>query len=87
MSDAARPAITPAPAPAQTAAEEGNALAGDADRMIARTADVSMIVADTEPAMQAITALVAASGGYIADSKAWRERGSGARPGIGAFPR
>jgi hypothetical protein len=77
VSDAARPAVAPAPAggaPAQTAAEESNVLASDADRMIARTADVSMIVADTEPAMQAITALVAASGGYIADSKAWREQ-------------
>jgi len=76
MSDAARPAAAPAPAggaPAQSAAE-GNAIAGDADRMIVRTADVSMIVADTEPVMQSITALVTAAGGYIADSKAWREQ-------------
>ena len=42
--------------------------------MIVRTADVSMIVADAEPVMQSITALVIASGGYIADSKAWREQ-------------
>jgi hypothetical protein len=76
VSDAARPAVAPAPAggaPAQTAADS-NAITGDADRMIARTADVSMIVADTEPAMQSITALVTAAGGYIADSKAWREQ-------------
>jgi hypothetical protein len=75
MSDAAKQAIAPAPAgaPAQTAAE-GNAIAGDAERMIVRTADVSMIVADTEPVIQSITALVTAAGGYIADSKAWREQ-------------
>jgi hypothetical protein len=42
--------------------------------MIVRTADVSMIVADAEPAMQAIAALVTAAGGYVADSKAWREQ-------------
>ncbi len=63
----------PAALPRETAAES-NAFVGDAERMIARTADVSMIVADTEPAMQSITALVTAAGGYIADSKAWREQ-------------
>ena len=76
VSDAARPAVAPAPAggaPAQTTAES-NGVAGDADRKIVRTADVSMIVADTEPTMQLITELVTAAGGYIADSKAWREQ-------------
>jgi hypothetical protein len=72
----AAPAAAPAPiggAPAQTDAA-ANTGAGDADRMIVRTADVSMIVPDTEPVMQSITALVRAAGGYIADSKAWREQ-------------
>ena len=32
-----------------------------------------MVVADTEPALKSITALVGAAGGYVADSKAWRE--------------
>ncbi|MCU0502209.1 MAG: DUF4349 domain-containing protein [Anaerolineae bacterium] len=73
VSDAARAAGAPAPS-GGVPATESNAFFGDAERMIARTADVSMIVADTEPAMQSITALVAASGGYIADSKAWREQ-------------
>jgi hypothetical protein len=72
----AAPAAVPAPAggaPAQTDAA-ANTGAGDADRMIVRTADVSMIVADAEPVMQSITALVTAADGYIADSRAWREQ-------------
>jgi hypothetical protein len=81
-SDASRPPAAPAPAvapaaaggaPAETAAE-GSPVAGDADRKIVRTADVSMVVADAEPAMKSITALVTAAGGYIADSKAWRQQ-------------
>jgi hypothetical protein len=60
-----------APAPADAAASADN---DDSGRMIVRTADVSMIVADAEPAMQAIAALVTAAGGYVADSKAWREQ-------------
>ncbi len=32
-----------------------------------------MVVADTEPTLKSITALVASAGGYVADSKAWRE--------------
>jgi hypothetical protein len=68
-SNAAPPPAAPAPADAAASADND-----DSGRMIVRTADVSMIVADAEPAMQAIAALVTAAGGYVADSKAWREQ-------------
>jgi Flp pilus assembly protein TadB len=41
--------------------------------MIIRTAEVSMVVTDAAPALKSITELVAAAGGYVADSKTWRE--------------
>jgi hypothetical protein len=59
-------------APAQSATAVESA-ANDTERMIIRTADVSMVVADTEPALKSITTLVSAAGGYVADSKTWRE--------------
>jgi hypothetical protein len=75
MNEAARPPAAPAfagGAPAQSATAAQSA-AYDTERMIIRTAEVSMVVADTEPALKSITALVVAAGGYVADSKAWRE--------------
>jgi len=72
---APRPAAAPAftgGAPAQSAAT-AESVANDTERMIIRTADVSMVVTDAEPALKSITALVTAAGGYVADSKTWRE--------------
>jgi glycine cleavage system regulatory protein len=43
------------------------------DRMIIRTATVSMVVGDTTAVIDQITAAVEANGGYINDSKVWRE--------------
>lgn len=69
-------------APAAPAAMEGAAApaanvtaapAADAERMIIRTAELSMIVSDTEPMLKSITALVVGAGGYVADAKTWRE--------------
>lgn len=68
--------VAPAAAPAGGKADfagEITAQAGDAERMIIRTAALSMVVADAEAALKSVTALVAESGGYVADSKAWRE--------------
>ncbi len=42
-------------------------------RMIIRTANVSMIVDDTSGAMEKITAAAEAVGGYVSDSKVWRD--------------
>ncbi len=42
-------------------------------RMIIRTANVSMIVDDTSAAMEKITAAAEAVGGYVSDSKVWRD--------------
>jgi glycine cleavage system regulatory protein len=43
------------------------------DRMIIRTATVSMVVGDTLQIIDRLTAAVEANGGYVNDSKIWRE--------------
>jgi hypothetical protein len=53
----AMPASKPAPSP----------------RMIVRTASLSLIVANAADAMQALTRQAAQFGGYVTDSKQWRE--------------
>jgi hypothetical protein len=45
----------------------------DTERMIVRTADLSLVVTDTESALQSVSSLVTGLGGYVADSKAWRQ--------------
>ncbi|MCX7669316.1 MAG: DUF4349 domain-containing protein [Anaerolineae bacterium] len=57
-------------APAETAART---TAGDTERMIVRTAELSLVVTEAEPVMQRVTDLVTAAGGYIAGSQTWRE--------------
>ncbi|HEY0139556.1 MAG TPA: DUF4349 domain-containing protein [Thermoanaerobaculia bacterium] len=42
-------------------------------RMIVRTANVSIIVRDTSEAVKAITERSEAAGGYVADSRIWRD--------------
>jgi hypothetical protein len=59
--------------PASGAGDVANAQAGDAERMIIRTADLSVVVTDAAQAQQSVTDTVNALGGYIADSSAWRE--------------
>jgi hypothetical protein len=44
-----------------------------ADRMIVRTADVKIIVGDTATTLQKITAAAENAGGYVSDSRMWRE--------------
>ena len=67
---AAPAAMDGATAPAANVVE---APAADAERMIIRTAELSMIVSDTEPMLKAITMLVVSAGGYVADAQTWRE--------------
>jgi len=55
------------------AGDTANAPAGDSDRMIIRTADLSVVVADAAQAQQTVVDTVNALGGYIADSSAWLE--------------
>lgn len=77
---APRPAeVVPAPAAAPASGRElaagGSArpLAGDAGRMIIRTATLSVVVSDTARAQRAIVDAVNGMGGYVADANAWRE--------------
>jgi len=60
-------------APAQPASGSPSGVPGDTERMIIRTADLSLVVTDAEPAMKSITDMVIGMGGYVADSSAWRE--------------
>lgn len=48
------------------------ALGAPLRRMIARTAHIRAVVADPVATAQALTALVAAKGGYVSDSRQWR---------------
>jgi hypothetical protein len=43
-------------------------------RMIIRNANMSLVVRDAADALQKVTALVDAKGGYVADTKQWKER-------------
>src|SRR5690349_15144901 len=42
-------------------------------RMIIRTAEVSLIVGNATSALEQLTALAAANGGYVTDSRVWRD--------------
>ncbi|MGC8779241.1 MAG: DUF4349 domain-containing protein [Anaerolineae bacterium] len=57
-------------APAETSARTP---ASDTERMIVRTAEVSLVVGETESVMRAVADRVTAAGGYIAGSQTWRE--------------
>lgn len=54
-------------------AEGGSGLAGDAQRMIIRTADLKLVVTDAEQTQQAVIDMVNGMGGHVADASAWRE--------------
>ena len=47
--------------------------AAELPRMIIRSANVSMIVGDTAASIEKITAAAESAGGYVSDSKVWRE--------------
>ncbi len=70
-----RPVEQPAVArgAAAPSAVAGESTVSSADRMIVRTVELSMVVAATEPTLQSINALVADAGGYVTDSRTWRE--------------
>ena len=60
--------VASAPPPPAKAAE-----APPLPRMIIRTAEMSLIVADTNGAIDRITSAANAANGYVADSKLWRD--------------
>jgi len=65
-------AVAPARVPEQPAAAEGTR-APAMPRMIVRTADVKIIVADTSKTVAAVTKSVEGAGGYVSGSNIWRE--------------
>jgi hypothetical protein len=69
-----REAAVTAPASARDAEQSAASVTKPAmPRMIVRTADVRIIVADTSKAVAAITKNVEGAGGYVAGSNIWRE--------------
>ena len=68
-------AAVASPAPPQAApGNEAKALSQQAlPRMIVRTADVRIVVADTSKAVDAVTKSVESQGGYVSGSQIWRE--------------
>lgn len=68
-SEAARLAIV-APTAAGSAPE---AAKSPFPRMIVRTANVTIVVGDTAAAVEAISRRAEAAGGYLANSRVWRE--------------
>jgi len=80
---AARPQPTPLPRPLYSAKEESlppGIPAGDRglekvseERMIVRTAQVSLVVRDAEESLTQIKSIIGALGGYVVDTRLWRE--------------
>jgi len=77
------PAATAVPAPMEApAAEEGyllepsaGGLGTQAERMIMRSADVAVVVENTETALEQIRGVAAALDGYVASTNLWRSDG------------
>jgi len=64
----------PAPPPnAHAVAAKPEPQAPALPRMIVRTAEVSLIVGDTGATVETLAQLAAANGGYVTDSKFWRD--------------
>ncbi len=64
----------PAASGRELAANDGSQPpAGDTQRMIIRTANLSIVVTDAAQAQQAVVDMVNGMGGYVADANAWRE--------------
>lgn len=59
--------------PLQADAQKPVAAAPAVPRMIVRTADVKIIVADTSKTVEAVTKSVESAGGYVSGSNIWRE--------------
>jgi hypothetical protein len=58
----------------QSAASTTTQPAQPQTRMIIRNATMSVVVRDAVDVLQKITALVDAKGGYVADTRQWKER-------------
>jgi hypothetical protein len=58
---------------AAPATVSSNAVTTAVPRMIIRTATLSMIVDDTSAAIEKITSAAESAGGYVSDSKVWRD--------------
>jgi len=68
------PAATAAPAAASSGrGNTASSAPADTERMIIRTADLSIVVTDAAQAQQAVIDAVQGMDGYVADSSTWRE--------------
>jgi glycine cleavage system regulatory protein len=69
----AAPVATDAAARAVPASFAAGAEAPALPRLIIRTAEVTLIVGDTTASVERLAALASANGGYLTDSKIWRD--------------
>ncbi len=67
-----QPALAPAAAPTMVASYAAGESVADMERMIIRTGSLSLLVSDTNQAMESIAAIVTELQGYIVDSNARR---------------
>ena len=74
-----RPAIVPEPVVGESAQDASytgsdvNSDRGADDRMIVRTASLSLVVADTDDAVSKIKDIAGSHGGYVVDTHLWRD--------------
>lgn len=66
-------AAAPRPVMAEAEAGRGGVAVAAMPRMIVRTADVKIVVADTSKTVDAVTKAVESAGGYVSGSNIWRE--------------
>ncbi len=73
--DVERPPVAPVVADYGTSASGADETKGSQDRMIVRTANVSLVVANTEDSVARIKSIVGTLGGYVVDTRLWRDEG------------
>jgi hypothetical protein len=67
------PAPPPPPPPSRVGLAQVAGVPPAIPRVIIRNAEISLVVSDAQIAFDRLTALAAASGGFVADSRLWRD--------------
>jgi hypothetical protein len=73
--DLERPPVAPGVGDYGATASGVDEAQGSPDRMIVRTASVSLVVANTEDSVARIKSIVGTLGGYVVDTRLWRDEG------------
>jgi hypothetical protein len=73
--DLERPPVAPGVGDYGATASGVDEAQGSPDRMIVRTASVSLVVTNTEDSVARIKSIVGTLGGYVVDTRLWRDEG------------